>query len=157
MADGRDQSGGFSYRAALPWTNIFRCFQIALDPRKLFVAALGILVMSFSWWLLSNIFWYKAPSRDDADFGKPALIREFENKTKPDGSRYNDDDFKKIGDERYERELAQWQQLDALAGPGGRLRTLPWYEHRGPNPFLFVTNLLSSPATTWWEQLADYV
>ena len=32
MADGRDQSGGFSYRLALPWTNIFRCFQIALDP-----------------------------------------------------------------------------------------------------------------------------
>ena len=61
MADGRDPTRRPAPGPRYPWTEIFRCFQIALDPRKLFVAALGILVMSFRWWLLSAIFYYKAP------------------------------------------------------------------------------------------------
>jgi hypothetical protein len=36
--------------------------------------------------------------------------------------------------------------LDQLAGPGGRLRTMPWYEYRGPNPFLLVTDSISGTA-----------
>ena len=59
MADGRAPIPTTT-RPAL-WTEIFRCFQIALDPRKLFVAAIGILVMSSLWWLLSVTFHYKAP------------------------------------------------------------------------------------------------
>jgi hypothetical protein len=156
MADGRDQSGGFSYRTTLPWTNIFRCFQIALDPRKLFVAALGILAMSFFWWLLSNMFWYKAPARSDADYSTDSLRREFADKKKPDGSSYTDEDVKRISDERYARDFAQWQQLDALAGPGGRLRTLPWYEYRGPNPFLLFTDTLGGTADQRGKAVYDF-
>jgi hypothetical protein len=146
MADGRDQSGGFSYRTALPWTNIFRCFQVALDPRKLFVAALGILAMSFMWWLLSNVFYYKAPTRGDADYTADAIRRDYEGKKKPDGSNYTQEDFASIGDERFKKDFEQWQVLDQLAGPGGRFRTLPWYEYRGPNPFLFFTDVLGGTA-----------
>ncbi len=146
MADGRDHSGGFSYRAALPWTNIFRCFQIALDPRKLFVAALGILLMSFSWWLLSNIFYYKAPAENDPEYGGPALTKEFEGRKKANDENYKPEDLERIGKDRYKKDYEQWQQLDALAGPGGRLRTLPWYEYRGPNPFLFFTDALGGSA-----------
>ena len=77
MADGRDGApGSFSFRATCPWTEIFRCFQIALDPRKLFVAAAGILVMSFLWWLLSNVFYYKAPTRNDPDYSSDAIRRD---------------------------------------------------------------------------------
>ena len=146
MADGRDHTAGFSYRTALPWTNIFRCFQIALDPRKLLVAALGILVMSFSWWLLSNVFYYKAPARSDADYGNTAIQKEFEGKKKANDANYTQEDFEQIGNERYKKDFEQWQVLDALAGPGGRLRTLPWYEYRGPNPFLFFTDSLGGSA-----------
>jgi hypothetical protein len=157
MADGRDQSGGFSYRAALPWTNIFRCFQVALDPRKLFVAALGILAMSFLWWLLSHIFYYKAPSPNDQEYSVGTIQREYEGKKKPDGNNYTEADYNGIGAEKFKRDYEQWQVLDQLAGPGGRLRTLPWYEDRGPNTFIFVTNVLGAPPTTWWEQLTGYL
>jgi hypothetical protein len=147
MADGREQASGFSYRTAFPWTNIFRCFSIALDPRKLFVAALGILAMSFSWWLLSNIFYYKAPLANDQEYSVSVLQREFEGKTKADKTNYTEEDFKRIGAERFKKDYEQWQVLDSLAGPGGRLRTLPWYEYRGPNPFLFFTDTLGGSAT----------
>ena len=44
MADGRDSTPAPSLITIFPWIRIFRCFQVALDPRKLFVAAAGILV-----------------------------------------------------------------------------------------------------------------
>jgi hypothetical protein len=161
MADGHDQSVGFSYRTALPWTNIFRCFQVALDPRKLFVAAAGILVMSFSWWLLSNIFWYKAPKENDPQYEDRAIQSDFEGKINPaTGKTYNSDELPiAVAAERkrrFERDFAQWQQLDSLAGPGGRLRTLPWYEYRGPNPFLFFTKLLGGSGDQMGA-LSDYL
>ena len=156
MADGRDQSGAFSYRAALPWTNIFRCFQVALDPRKLFVAALGILAMSFLWWLLSNVFYYKAPTTNDPDYSNSAIQREYEGKKKPNGDNYAEADFTRVAADRFKKDYEQWQVLDALAGPGGRLRTLPWYEYRGPNPFLFLTQLADLPAGLWGDALWAY-
>jgi hypothetical protein len=146
MANGRDQSGGFSYRTALPWTNIFRCFQVALDPRKLFVAALGIFAMSVCWWLLSNVFYYKAPKATDAEYLTETIRRDYEGKTKANNENYTNEDFQAKGAERYIKDFEQWQQLDALAGPGGRLRTLPWSEYRGPNPFLFSTEVLGGTA-----------
>ncbi len=151
MADGRDHSGGFSYRTALPWTNIFRCFQIALDPRKLFVAALGVFLMSFSWWLLSNIFYKAAPLENDQNYSEGVVKNDFDGKDNPaTGKPYTNDELTAAtaieAKRRFARDYAQWQQLDALAGPGGRLRTLPWDEYRGPNPFLFFTDALGGSA-----------
>lgn len=146
MADGRDQPGGFSYRTALPWTNIFRCFQVALDPRKLFIAALGILVMSVAWYALSHAFWYTAPTRGDQKYESNTIRLDYEGKKKPSGESYTQEDFTKIGDDKFKKDYDQWQVLDQLAGPGGRLRTLPWYEYRGPNPFLFFTDVLGGSA-----------
>ena len=157
MADGRDSTPASSARSTYQWTEIFRCFHIALDPRKLFVAAVGILVMSFVWWLLSLVFYYKAPNRDDVNYGNDYILKELGDKKKPDGNNYNQDDAKKIGDERFAADFEQWRVLDSLAGPGGRLRTLPWYEVRGKNPFLFVTELVGSPAVTWWDQSTSYL
>jgi hypothetical protein len=45
-----------SWRQYLPWTQIFRGFQITLDLNKLLLAAAGIIVMAIGWWLLSQIF-----------------------------------------------------------------------------------------------------
>lgn len=151
MADGRDQSAGFSYRTALPWTNLFRCFQVALDPRKLFIAAIGILVMSLLWWLLSTMFYYKAPTINDPDYSTATIQEHFAGKDNPDtGKPYAEGELAAAVEgakkKKFERDYAQWQQLDQLAGPGGRLRTLPWYEYRGPNPFLFATDALADSA-----------
>ena len=162
MADGRDQSPGFSYRTALPWMSIFRCFQVALDPRKLFVAAIGILAMSFLWWLLSSIFYYKAPDRNDQNYSNTtASGRTSRGRRNPATQQLHANEelepaVTKEAQIRFDRDYAQWQQLDALAGPGGRLRTLPWYEYRGPNPFLFFTDALGGTAADRKKALDDF-
>lgn len=39
-----------------PWTKIFSTFKVALDVKKLLLAAAGILVMALGWWVLSEVF-----------------------------------------------------------------------------------------------------
>jgi hypothetical protein len=46
----------FNVRQVLPWTEIFRAFSIALDPSKLILATIAVVLIWFSWWLLSLIF-----------------------------------------------------------------------------------------------------
>ena len=162
MADGRDSTTASSARSPYSWTEIFRCFHIALDPRKLLVAALGILLMSFAWWLLSAIFWYKAPDPNTEKYQPSTVQKDFEGKTNPQtGKQYTSDELPKAvkaeADRRYEADYAQWRVLDSLAGPGGRLSTMPWFADRGENPFLFVTNLIASPAVEWWGRSINYL
>src|SRR5438067_1169205 len=159
MADGRDLGPGQSPPTRHLWTEIFRSFQIAFDPRKLVLAAAGIVVMAFGWWLLSSVFYEldKAPQRSDAAYQQAALEREFQNKKKPSGENYTEADLKTEGDKRYAEDRARWEVLDELAGPGGRLRTVPWYDYRGPNPFTFVTTLLASPPALWWGEVKGYL
>jgi hypothetical protein len=157
MADGRDQTPTYSIRGIFPWIEIFRCFQIALDPRKLFVAAAGILVMSFAWWLLSAMFWYKAPTRDESEYTTD-IQKKYADKKKPDSNEpYTEEDIKRIGTEKFDADKEQWKVLDGLAGPGGRLRTLPWNEYRGPNPFVFATDVLNMPAWDSVKALTEYI
>ncbi len=156
MADGRAPNPAISDRSA-SWMEIFRCFQVALDPRKLLVAALGILVMSFLWWLLSVIFYSKAPERGLPEYTNTAIQNDYNNKKKPDGTGYDDADYTRIANERFATDLEQWRVLDALAGPGGRLRTMPWFEYRGPNPFLFVTDVLSGSAQDRTTALTGFI
>lgn len=158
MADGRDPSPpGFSFRNSLPWTEIFRCFQVALDPRKLFVAAVGILLMAFGWYLLSVIFFKGPPSPESDEYSNRTILTEYGNKKKPDGSNYTEQDAKEEGDRRYNADRAQWKLLAELAGPGGQLRTMPWYENRGPNPYLFATRITNQPASEWGPAAREYV
>jgi hypothetical protein len=150
MADGRAPIPTTGPRPAA-WTQIFRCFQIALDPRKLLVAAAGILVMSFFWWLLSVIFYYDAPKENATEYSFDYVRKSYEGKQNPaTGQNYTNEELTAVVERerkrRYETDLEQWRALDALAGPGGRLRTMPWYEYRGPNPFLLVTEGISGSA-----------
>jgi hypothetical protein len=39
------------------WTKLFTAFKVALDPKKLLLAAAGIVVMSLGWWILSVVFY----------------------------------------------------------------------------------------------------
>src|SRR5205085_9908556 len=56
-----------------------------------------------------------------------------------------------------EEDLKQWRVLDQLAGRGGKLRTLPWYEYRGPNPFLFTTGVLGGTSSERQGYIAEFL
>jgi hypothetical protein len=57
MADDRGEPREATWKHLFPWTELFRGFQIALDLNKMLLAAAGILVMSFGWWILSLMFY----------------------------------------------------------------------------------------------------
>ena len=158
MPDGRDPSTGFSFRNTFPWMEIFRCFQVAIDPRKLLVAAVGILVMAIGWYVLSAMSYYQPPNRDEDKYRTATILNELGDKKKPGTDQnYTEPDAKAMGDQRYAADLAQWTVLAELAGPGGQLRTPPWYENRGPNPFLFFSQLTNLPSSLWGDAIYAYL
>ena len=170
MADGREPAPGYRFRAMFPWMEIFRCFQVALDPRKLLVAAAGILVTSFIWFILSALFYYKAPERGATEYTNGAILKEYEGRKNPrTGADYTEKDAQEIADKRYASDLAQWTVMADLAGPygqndgvgkavaPGRFRAMPWDEYRGPNPFLFTTSVLSGSASERADAIGRFV
>lgn len=158
MAEGHSPSSGFSIRSTLPWTELFRCFQVALDPRKLAIAAAGILAMAFGWYLLSAIFYSEPPKQSEDRYNTSTIEKELQGKTNPKTNQaYTEADRAAIRNQRYAEDLKQWQVMAELAGPGGQLRTLPWYENRGPNPYLFLTQLSNSPSTLWGDTAWAYL
>ncbi len=217
MAEERNDSQEMTWRTLLPWTELFRGFQIALDPNKLFLAAIGIVLMAIAWWFLALIFglfygpnppdfdtptyqsqvvkdkpqtltdaWAKytrdrrqwnlmhkatgigikkddkglqvipkyevedlVTSKHDYDVLKGEYAernRKAAKDEKPSDLSKNDeyrDIVKTIGADRLDEQKDQLLALfNAKLGqpkPHSELNTLPWYEDRGPNPFLMVT------------------
>jgi hypothetical protein len=129
------------------WTELFRTFQVALDPKKLILAAAGIVVMWIGWWLLSIIFFSARSEPRDADF--QAVNYQTEGMT--------EDQAKQRAAEKFLAAQRGYRLLYSLAGPGdpnateewrrrtGLFRTAPWHEDRGPNPFLLATGQLGRP------------
>src|SRR2546423_1293920 len=82
MAEDKGAERELNFRQWLPWTELFRSFQVALDPKKLLLAAGGILVMAFGWWMWAVIFYSsqtkprwpdyanKLPAAEEAEAGK---------------------------------------------------------------------------------------
>src|SRR5262245_10002435 len=56
MAEDKMDGREATWRQLLPWTELFRGFQVAFDLNKMLLAAAGILVMAFGWWLLAVCF-----------------------------------------------------------------------------------------------------
>lgn len=150
MADGRDESPAYGAKSAYPWTEIFRCFQVALDPRKLLTAAAGILVVSLGWYILSVIFNRDKPLETAAQYTDGNILQRAYPNLKPEEQTA-------AGRKAYEQDLAAWKLLNSLAGEGGRLRTLPWYEYRGPNPYLFMTTLLGGSSVERQEVTSKFL
>jgi hypothetical protein len=206
MAEDKFEQREVNYRQWLPWTHIFRGFSVARDPKKLLLAAAGILVMAFGWWLLATIFYTQQPpvpddyptanyQKDGADQHEAERLAfaAFRRDRDQWNVRYvaagNDERRLDAGDladtqEEYDlllkadsnaaaRERAQSvkpvSEKDALriqwllpkdapkVEPGtpkvaylglarryGELRTWPWFEDRGPNPYLLVTDQASA-------------
>lgn len=166
MAEERTGSQGYPAWRPRPasWTKVFGTFLVALDPFKLIVAAGGILVTALGWWLISLIF-YSA-------WTEPKLST-FEERSKKDSKLETEDDRQRWAKKEYARSLDSWALMHELAGPtersnatyanyylerhkepvtrnarlaegyGGKYRTMPWAENRGPNPFLLTRTVVS--------------
>ncbi len=65
MAEDKVEPREVSLNQRLPWIAIFQGFRIALDFNKLVLAAAGIVVMAFGWWLLAAVFNYNEPEVDN--------------------------------------------------------------------------------------------
>src|SRR5436305_1276421 len=79
MAEERFEGQEATGTSLWAWTELFRTFQVALDPRKLFLAAAGILVMAAGWYVIDTIFngaWVE-PKRSDAPYGAAALGKSY--------------------------------------------------------------------------------
>ncbi len=198
MAEDKIEGRDLTWRQLLPWTELFRGFQVAFDPNKLLLAAAGILVMAFGWWLLAVIFRNMPREFTDVPPAWPAKYRaqEQENERKAwerfkrDRDEWNllhetaglgkpvetiqvldlansqeDYEAAKVLDTTPAPELPQTVEKlvrdnklsDAKARlyltklgrvkPYARLATWPWWEDRGPNPYLLVTGQSGIP----WE------
>ncbi len=201
MAEDKIEGREVTWRQLLPWTELFRGFQVALDLNKLLLAAAGILVMAFGWWLLAVVFRNAGGFDENVPPGWP--------------TKYQAQADPKKGWEQFKRDRDEWNLLHESAGLGkagqrvmvldlanspeeadavkeldtpgtnipqavaelvregklseakGRvyvaklgkskpyaaLSTWPWFEDRGPNPYLLVTGQAGIPweAGRFWD------
>jgi hypothetical protein len=201
MAEDKIEGREVSWRQLLPWTELFRGFQVAFDPNKLLLAAAGILVMAFGWWLLAVIFRNMAgltevPPDWPAKYGVQEDRLKAWEQFKNDRDKWNllhetaglgkAEETIKVLDltnspEEYDA-VARLDQMppekvpqavetmirenklsDAKARlylsqlgktkPYALLATWPWWEDRGPNPYLLVTGQAGIPweAGRFWD------
>lgn len=146
MADDKVEVRDVNFRQVLPWTELFRGFQVALDPKKMVLAAAGIVVMSFGWFLLSLLF---APADKPPERDQDVLDQRVKDVREKYANQADVEERVAEAQRRFDAEHAatvkQWDLLRRTAGPGGTLRTLPWEENRGPNPYLLVTSDRTPP------------
>lgn len=138
MTNGRSDAS----RSPWLWTELFRTFQVALDPKKLLLAAVGIFVVWLGTYALSFMFF----SMKNEPLPSSYKAEEIEKKR---GIPL--EQARKIADDEYQRDLAQYQFTHYLAGRSdptapeqwkhapGTFRVAPWNEDRGPNPFMLIT------------------
>jgi hypothetical protein len=151
MAEERIGTPEGEARTYWAWTELFRTFQVALDPKKLALAAVGIFVMWVGWWLLSVIFYNSRSEPRQSDYDVATYQK-----------RYNlsEADARIATEEAFRRDHAEYVAFYSLAGEGiadapeewkrprGAFRVEPWNENRGPNPFLLVTGQLGE-SSSW--------
>jgi hypothetical protein len=176
-----ERGGASQYPAWKPkpasWTKLFGTFLVALDPFKLLVAAAGILATALGWWLLSVIFYHS--------WTVPKLS-DFEARAKKDYPQLEEQERNDLARREYNRSLDTWALMHELGGPsetrnptyaeyylsrhpggtarnprlaeglGGKYRTMPWAENRGPNPFLMTRSMVSGSGTERREVLGNF-
>jgi hypothetical protein len=185
MAEEKVELRDLKWHQLVPWTELFRGFHVALDPKKLLLAAAGILVMACSWYILSAIFFHSRaePSWDLGHYGRDWAGFESDRRKwnllyqaagPDDPRRWTDANDLAASPAQYDaikkeldrvpadvkRDIAEGKrpplplkvayqegeegpskevEVVVRAKPAGQLRQWPFYEDRGPNPYLLVT------------------
>jgi hypothetical protein len=157
MADERVGARDFDTRKTLGWTDLLRTFLIALDPFKLLVAAAGILAVAIGWWLLSVIFYHSwtEPKGWNDPKSQEAEIIDRKNAYMKDGKDEKDALNRAITD--YQVEVDRYKLMRDAAGPGGTYRTMPWFEERGRNPFIFTQETITGGGSGQFARSRDYL
>ena len=88
----------------LPWTILFRGFRLARDPKKIALGALGALVMSLGWYVISSASSIRAPIAPD-----PPAVESSETQKKD-----------------YQRQLDTYQDESLRYQYISEARRLPW-------------------------------
>jgi hypothetical protein len=177
-----------------PWTKIFTAFKVALDLKKLLLAAAGILITSCGWLLLAWIFFsmhskpewaaYEPNNKDATAEDRQSKWADFSASRRswnlllalagPPSEKVPEDAGDVAKDSNEFTILDSWDKAyrgstktlaqikaeganypEALAKfeahllvphikPSGQLRTLPWNEYRGPNPYRIVADSIKS-------------
>lgn len=68
MTNERGEVRDVNYRQLMPWTEIFRAFQLALDPSKLALALVAVVLLWVGWALLG---WALLPDGPANPYGRP--------------------------------------------------------------------------------------
>ena len=185
MAEEKSDLREAAWRQMFPWTELFRCFKVAVDPNKLLLAAAGIFAMAVGWWLLALLFGapyqsaaplqcrrhgrkgggklgrYKA-QRDSwnlmhrtAGVGQsgekvtfedlaesPAEYEAFQNIAHENNGMLPESKLLELQSTPHDHP-ARAKHLSEVCGKVTKqyatLATWPWFENRGPNPYLMVT------------------
>jgi hypothetical protein len=151
MAEERIGTPEGEARTYWAWTELFRTFQVALDPKKLVLAAAGIFLMFFGWWLLAVIFDSARSEPRRSDYDSAYYQKKNSDLTPEQGEAAAAAAFQRDHDEYvlfYDLAgggIAPGSDVPAWKARTGKLRVAPWNEDRGPNPFLLVTGQLHDP------------
>ena len=114
MAEEKVEAREFNIRQVLPWTELFRSFQVALDLKKLLLAAAGILVMSFGWWLLAVIFFgsQAKPQLEDPKYS----VNNYSPKEGPEDAATLERKRAENAWKQFKEDRHKWNVLHAAAG-----------------------------------------
>ncbi len=129
MPDERGEAREFNIRQHLPWMELFRAFSIALDWKKLFLAAVAMAVMALGWVALAAVF------------GNPTEPRPTDPPYRVDNAdnRKEGEDDRAAGqrlDRKFKRDHGQWKLRQDTTDDYKRW---PWDARRGQNPVLAIT------------------
>ena len=84
---------------------------------------LGILAMSFLWWLLSQVFWYKAPTATPTKYSTPRSRRTSRGRRTRTGKPYTNEELPVAvaaeAQKRFDADHEQWRVLDDSPGRAG--------------------------------------
>jgi hypothetical protein len=166
MAEDKYESGNVAAPHWMPWTLLFRGFQVAIDPKKLLLAAAGILLMAAGWWVLAWIFdsawtepnWKSGKYKPESDTpeAKAAAWAAFKEEREKwnllyqaagAGGKQDDANDQANSIEEFDSINAEIEKDPRVRRdkPYGKLRTWPFFEDRGPNPYLLVTGQKGHP------------
>jgi hypothetical protein len=131
MAEDRFESREINYRQWLPWTHLFRGFWVALDFKKLLLAAAGIFVMACGWWLLATIFLHSR--------SKPVWPTDFPAQNYKSERITTEQEADLAAWTDFKRHRNSWNLLYEAAGPG------PGRTVSGDDGYTDAADLASSP------------